>query len=118
VRTIALRGTLDRVTGESFTAEVADALVQGPVVVDLHEVTVCGISGLRALMTCHRTALQNRSPLVFAAPSSEVRAALAASGVGPHLPMCRSVTQALDAVRQLAAVWSAVGAGGQVTPAA
>jgi anti-anti-sigma factor len=119
VRTIALRGTLDRDTGESLRADVVAALADGPVVVDLHEVTVCGIAGLRVLMACHRVALETRSPLVLAAPSAEVRAALSASGIGRHLPLCRSVSQAVEAVRQLAAVWAAVeGRDHAVTPAA
>src|SRR6059058_4700825 len=64
VRTIALHGTLDRASVESVRVEVTDALADGPVVVDLHDVSVCGIAGLRALMACHRAALQTRSPLV------------------------------------------------------
>lgn len=118
VRTIALQGTLDRGSAGSHRAAVIDALAEGPVVVDLHGVSVCGIAGLRALMACHRAALQTRSPLVFAAPSLEVRAALAASGIGRHLPLCRSVSQAVEAVRQLAAVWAAVEGRDAVTPAA
>jgi anti-anti-sigma regulatory factor len=109
---------LDRASVESVRVEVTDALADGPVVVDLHDVSVCGIAGLRALMACHRAALQTRSPLVFAAPSLEVRAVLAASGIGRHLPLCRSVPQAVEAVRELAAVWAAVEGREHVIPAA
>ena len=94
VRVLYVLGDLDLATEHEFERVIADALVAGPVVVNLEGVRFFAVSGLGVLLRCRRRALAHGHPLVLAAPQRQFQRLLHAARLQRHLPCVRSVSTA------------------------
>jgi anti-anti-sigma factor len=92
-------GVLSRQTGPALRAAVHECLADQPdaVVVDLTEVTTERDAGLGFLAAMARAAVAYAGvSILLCTPSSRLRETFAQLGVARHLPVCASLTEAME----------------------
>lgn len=104
VAVVRARGTLARQTAPALRAAVHECLADKPdaVVVDLTEVTTEPDAGLGFLAMLARAAVAYAGvSILLCTPSLRLRETFEHLGVTHHLPVCASVTEAMELARKL-----------------
>ncbi|MHB8468482.1 MAG: STAS domain-containing protein [Gaiellaceae bacterium] len=96
---VELSGDVDVGAAQKLREVLADALAEGPVVVDLSDVRFIDSAGIGLLVTGHRRAAEQGSSFTLAAPSEGAQRVLSLTRTDRLLVVHASVAEALAALR-------------------
>ncbi|QBX54912.1 anti-sigma factor antagonist [Nocardioides seonyuensis] len=101
VKVLTVAGEVDIGTEHELEGAICDALVDGAVVVDLHDVPFFSIGSLGMLLRCRRLGMQHGHPVVIASPDRQFVRLVNAAHLSPHLPCFGSLGVACARARQI-----------------
>lgn len=96
---VRVRGEIDVVSRERFEAAMSEALdAGGPMVVDMREVTFCDSTGLNALVTANRHAIERGTAMALVALAPRVRRVFRITAVDEFIPIYDTLREAINAL--------------------
>ncbi|XVQ11236.1 STAS domain-containing protein [Spirillospora sp. CA-255316] len=96
---VRVRGEIDVVSREPFEASMSEALeAGGPMVVDMRQVTFCDSTGLNAIVTANKRAIERGTAIALVALPPRVRRVFRITAVDEFIPIYDTLREAISAL--------------------